>query len=121
MRLARGRWREESHASCTATQLPNLRFGSSRRFLFPRRQCKLRPTHLILLLTLLTRFLILALIYLSSYLPSFDSSPNILLPPPPLDASGAEKALWRVTNSLLRWDSFHFVHITKEGHVFEHE
>ncbi|KDQ57728.1 glycosyltransferase family 76 protein [Jaapia argillacea MUCL 33604] len=82
---------------------------------------KLRPTHLILLLTLLTRFLILVLIYLSSYLPSFDSSPNILLPPPPLDASWAEKALWRVTNPLLRWDSFHFAHIAKEGHVFEHE
>ncbi|KAI0093296.1 GPI mannosyltransferase 2 [Irpex rosettiformis] len=57
--------------------------------------------------------LTLILLYISSLLPLFDSSPDIVLPRTTLRE--------RLAYPLLRWDVFHFVHIAQEGYVYEHE
>ena len=63
-------------------------------------------------LTLLSRLLAAALLYLSSsYLTLFDASPRTLLAP---------SALPSFPSSLLRWDAFHFTAIAKDGYFYEH-
>ncbi|KAI0790691.1 GPI mannosyltransferase 2 [Abortiporus biennis] len=52
------------------------------------------------------------LLYLSSLLPLFDSSPRVLL-------DNTEYSF--PTSALLRWDVFHFGHIALEGYVYEYE
>ncbi len=54
----------------------------------------------IILLTVAARLLTVFLAFLASYLPLFDASP---------------------VKSWLRWDAFHFLHIAREGYVYEHE
>jgi phosphatidylinositol glycan class V len=62
-------------------------------------------------LTLLSRLLAAALLYLSSsYLPLFDASPRILLAPSTFPS---------FASSLLRWDAFHFTAISKGGYSYE--
>ncbi|KAI0093305.1 GPI mannosyltransferase 2 [Irpex rosettiformis] len=57
--------------------------------------------------------LTLILLYVSSLLPLFDSSPDVVLQRTTLRE--------RLAYPLLRWDAFHFVHIAQEGYVYEHE
>lgn len=53
------------------------------------------------------------LLYVSSLLPLFDSSPRVVFP---------ERNLRNfLVSPLLRWDVFHFVHIALHGHVYEYE
>jgi GPI mannosyltransferase 2 len=58
--------------------------------------------------------LTLLLAYTASELPLFDSSPRLLLSP---EKSMLEKAAF----PLLRWDAFHFAHISQDGYFYEHE
>ena len=63
-------------------------------------------------LTLLSRVLATALLYLSSsYLTLFDASPRTLLTPTTSPS---------FTSPLLRWDAFHFTAIAKDGYSYEH-
>jgi len=63
------------------------------------------------LLTVLSRLLAAALLYLSSsYLTLFDSSPRTVLAP---------SAYPSFASSLLRWDAFHFTTIAKDGYSYE--
>lgn len=63
-------------------------------------------------LTLLSRALAAALLYLSSsYLTLFDASPRTVLPP---------SAVPSFASSLFRWDAFHFTSIAKDGYSYEH-
>lgn len=63
------------------------------------------------LLALLSRALILALVHLTSYLPLFDSSSLTLLP-----ASTPAH-----TSALLRWDTFYFASIGRDGYQYEQQ
>ncbi|KZT24378.1 glycosyltransferase family 76 protein [Neolentinus lepideus HHB14362 ss-1] len=63
------------------------------------------------LLSIASRIFILCLVYISSFLPVFDSGVNVVLSP----------STNRLTSALLRWDTFHFAHIAKEGYVYEYE
>ncbi|KAI0256057.1 GPI mannosyltransferase 2 [Lactifluus subvellereus] len=68
--------------------------------------------HLLDALTVLSRVFAVALLYLASaYLPLFDASPHIALPP---------TALQSLPSSLLRWDVFHFTGIAKDGYSYEY-
>jgi hypothetical protein len=63
-------------------------------------------------LTVLSRLLVAALLYISSsYLTLFDASPRALL---------AQSAFPSFTSSLFRWDAFHFTAIAKDGYSHEH-
>jgi hypothetical protein len=62
-------------------------------------------------LTVLSRVLAAALLYLSSYLTLFDASPRTLLAP---------SAVSSFASSLLRWDAFYFTSIAKDGYSYEH-
>ncbi|KAI9059428.1 glycosyltransferase family 76 protein [Trametes sanguinea] len=52
----------------------------------------------------------------SHFLPLFDSSPHVILPPP-----SAFSLRHVLASALLRWDAFHFAHIARDGYVYEHE
>jgi GPI mannosyltransferase 2 len=65
--------------------------------------------HVLLVLSLIGRLLTFLLVHLSSYLPLFDSSPDLAFP----------SRNW--LSVLARWDAFHFLHVADEGHVYEHE
>ncbi|KIP08294.1 glycosyltransferase family 76 protein, partial [Phlebiopsis gigantea 11061_1 CR5-6] len=58
--------------------------------------------------------LTLSLTYVASQLPLFDSSPRLL-------ASPSDSALAKAVYPLLRWDTFHFLHIAQDGYVYEYE
>lgn len=63
-------------------------------------------------LTVLSRLLAAALLYLSSYyLTLFDASPRTLYVPSTFPS---------FTSSLFRWDAFHFTAIAKDGYSYEH-
>ncbi len=59
-------------------------------------------------LSFLSRTLIYVLAYCASSLPLFDASPALI-----------PTSSW--AKPLLRWDSFHFVHISEQGYVYEHQ
>jgi phosphatidylinositol glycan class V len=64
-------------------------------------------------LTVLSRVLAAALLYLSSsYLTLFDASPRTLLAP---------SAFPSFASTLFRWDAFHFTAISKDGYSYEHQ
>ncbi|OSD00408.1 glycosyltransferase family 76 protein [Trametes coccinea BRFM310] len=63
--------------------------------------------------TLLTLLLTVAS---SHFLPLFDSSPHVVLPPP-----STFSFRHTLASALLRWDAFHFGHIARDGYVYEHE
>ncbi|TFK48040.1 mannosyltransferase [Heliocybe sulcata] len=69
------------------------------------------PRTRLYLFSLVSRLLILCLVYISSFLPVFDSGAHAVLQPSTL----------RLTSALLRWDVFHFSHIANEGYVYEYE
>jgi phosphatidylinositol glycan class V len=60
------------------------------------------------LIYVLTAFLL----YTTSYLPSFDTSAEILIP------TGSR---WRWEGLIFRWDMFHFSHIAQRGYEYEYE
>jgi GPI mannosyltransferase 2 len=62
---------------------------------------------LLVAFALLSRLLIFLLLLLSSHLPLFDSSPEII-----------SHSRWLAS---LRWDVFHFAHIAEKGYVYEYE
>jgi phosphatidylinositol glycan class V len=64
----------------------------------------------LVLLSLVSRVLIVFLVALSSFLPLFDSSPTLAL-----------SANWSLP--LLRWDAFHFLHLahTRNQYIYEYE
>jgi phosphatidylinositol glycan class V len=68
-----------------------------------------RHVWVLLVLSLITRLLSLVLVFASSYLPLFDSSPSLIL----------STQSW--TSALARWDAFHFLHVANEGYVYEQE
>ncbi|CAL1707970.1 unnamed protein product [Somion occarium] len=66
---------------------------------------------LIRVLSVSTWLLSALLVHLASYLPLFDSSPQVVL----------GEDISRTVSPLLRWDAFHFGHIAKHGYVYEYE
>jgi GPI mannosyltransferase 2 len=64
---------------------------------------------ILLVSTFASRLLAALVIILASYLPLFDSSPQVLLP----------ESTW--TSSSLRWDAFHFAHVAQDGYTYEHD
>ncbi|PCH43477.1 glycosyltransferase family 76 protein [Wolfiporia cocos MD-104 SS10] len=54
------------------------------------------------------------LVYISSLLPLFDSSPRVVL-------NEHQSWITLAARPLLRWDSFHFAHIARSGHMYEYE
>ena len=77
----------------------------------PLRAIHLRNLRIISVASLCLTF---SLTYVASQLPLFDSSPRLL-------ASPSDGALAKAAYPLLRWDTFHFLHIAQEGYVYEHE
>ncbi|KAI0667402.1 GPI mannosyltransferase 2 [Trametes maxima] len=71
---------------------------------------------LLLQASCLATALTLVLSVVASKLPLFDSSPNVLLPPP-----SRFSIRHTLASALLRWDAFHFAHIAREGYVYEYE
>ncbi|KAI0641782.1 GPI mannosyltransferase 2 [Trametes meyenii] len=71
---------------------------------------------LLLRASCLATALTLLLSILASQMTLFDSSPHVLLPPPPRFSFRHTLA-----SALLRWDAFHFAHIAREGYVYEYE
>ncbi|PIL32605.1 hypothetical protein GSI_05308 [Ganoderma sinense ZZ0214-1] len=65
--------------------------------------------------------LTLILAVASAWLPLFDSSPKVLLPPWTEPTSILGSLRRALACSVLRWDAFHFAHIAQEGYVYEHE
>ncbi|KAF8585916.1 glycosyltransferase family 76 protein [Ramaria rubella] len=70
----------------------------------------------LLLLNILIRILVSFLALLASYLPTFDSSANILL----ADATSTS-LVKRLSSTSLRWDAFHYLHISQRSYQFEYE
>ncbi|KAM5530581.1 hypothetical protein V8D89_015740 [Ganoderma adspersum] len=76
---------------------------------------------LLLVLSYTASLLTLVLTVASTRLPLFDSSPKVLLPSW-TEPTGFLRSLRRtLASAVLRWDTFHFAHIAKEGYVYEHE
>lgn len=63
---------------------------------------------ILLLLTISSRLFTILLLGLSSFLPQFDSSAQAI-------------PISRWLQPLLRWDAFHFAHVSKQGYLYEHE
>lgn len=77
---------------------------------------------LLLILSCTASLLTLIFTVASAQLPLFDSSPKVLLRPwtePPSGFLGSLRHT--LACAVLRWDTFHFAHIAKEGYVYEHE
>ncbi len=67
-------------------------------------------------LSICTWLLTALLLYLSSWLPLFDSSPRVLIKNP------SNRSFFdSLAHPLLRWDAFHFAHMAQEGYAYEHE
>lgn len=64
-------------------------------------------------LSVLSALFTISLLYLSSQLPLFDSSPRAIL--------HDNSFIGLLANPILRWDVFHFAHIAQEGYVYEYE
>ena len=80
-------------------------------------------------LTLVLLFLLTRLIYLTIALltpsPAYDSSTNLILPPPQ-DTSGISTCwnltlLTKLAERLTRWDAIYFVKISERGYIREQE
>lgn len=69
----------------------------------------------IVTLCLLLRVLVAIVALLASYLPAFDASADVLL------ADKSSSLLRRWISTSLRWDAFHYLHISQENYQFEHE
>ena len=77
---------------------------------------------LLLILSCTASLLTLIFTVASAQLPLFDSSPKVLLRPWTQPPSGFLGSLRHtLASAVLRWDTFHFAHIAKEGYVYEHE
>lgn len=72
---------------------------------------QVRHRFTLLYATLAARASVAFLVYISSFLPLFDTSPLTVLPP---DTS-------RLTGALLRWDAFHFGAIALNRYTHEHQ
>ncbi|KAI0822156.1 GPI mannosyltransferase 2 [Trametes gibbosa] len=75
-----------------------------------------KERRILLLLSWTATLLTLVLTTVSSHLPLFDVSPQVLLPGPPRFSLRHVLA-----SAVLRWDAFHFGHIAREGYVYENE
>jgi phosphatidylinositol glycan class V len=63
---------------------------------------------LLSLFNITIRLLSYLILFLSTFLPQFDSSPKIVT-----------QSRW--SSPLSRWDAFHFAHIAEKGYVYEYE